>query len=167
MSDDEEITAALAAALPKGEHNGLAPYARLLADFPRKVRVCVALVDCTKSTLKHGDGTTVATARIKRIELITDEADAKIMSRILLRAFETRTGAVTLPFELEADVKSAFEDIQLDDPDDVRFEELEAEENRLAAKEAKEAEEAAADEPENDPTAGPWFNNGEPEESTE
>lgn len=141
MSQDEEITAALAAALPKGEHNGLAPYARLLADYPRKVRVALALIDCTKSTLKHGDGSTVATARIKRIELIVNQEDAKIMERILLRAYETRTGAVTLPFELEADVKSAFEDIDLDDPDV----ELESEETKLAAKEA-----------ENDPTAGPW-----------
>lgn len=145
MPSDEEITAILAASLPKGEHNGLAPYARLLADFPRKVRVAMILIDCSKSTVRHSDDSQIATARIRRIELITDPADAKIMERILLRAFETRTGAVTLPFELEADVKSAFEDIDLTDADDERRDDLEA---REVVAELDERREEAASKPE-------------------
>lgn len=187
MSEDEEITASLAAALPKGEHNGLSPYARLFADYPRKIRPALVLLDCTESKLKHGDGSQVAKVRIRRIELILNADDAKVLQRILERAFETRTGAVTLPFDLEADVKAAFDDVDATDPDEVRLVTMEQEEKRLAAQEEAEradqvinvddlddaaevpddASELFCDGsngdipqeyPEQDPTAGPWDN---------
>jgi hypothetical protein len=162
---DEEITAVLGASLPKGEHNGLTPYARLLADKPKKIRPVLALIDCVTITENTDDGSQKAKVRIRRIELITDEGDAKIIERCLLRAFETRTGAVTLPFDLESDVRSAFDDMQ----DDVEVDTSELETEKEAYdnggalpdgvstvyNNTDEAEQVSTAD-EQDPTAGPW-----------
>ena len=153
---DEEITAVLGAALPKGEHNGLTPYARLLADKPKKIRPVLALIDCVTITENTDDGSQKAKVRIRRIELITDEGDAKVIERCLLRAFETRTGQVTLPFDLESDVRSAFDDLQEVDTDELATEEEQSEEALRRADESAVLDDDLDQLDEQDPTAGPW-----------
>jgi hypothetical protein len=118
VSDESNIVASLSASLPKGEANGLANYARLLADYPKKLRVVVALIDCADTDTKHDRDIVVAKARIRRIELITNEDDAKVMERIIQRAVEQRTGATMLPFELEDEVSQALADVKLATEDD-------------------------------------------------
>ena len=95
--------------LPKGDSNGLDALARALIDSPRTVHVVVALLDCKKITTDSDTGETEPTARIRRIEAITD-SDRELAAKMLRRALERRTGQVVLPFDLEEDMRSAFGD---------------------------------------------------------
>jgi len=104
---DEEITAMLGATLPKGEHNGLTPFARLFADFPKNIRPAIVLLDCKETRENQDDDSQKAIIRIRRIELIADESDAKVIERMVERAYEKRTGNTMLPFDLEAEVRDA------------------------------------------------------------
>lgn len=97
----------LTSGLPKGDGNGLDALARDLIDNPRDVHVVVALVDCKKTTTDNDDGTVEPTARIRRIEAITDE-DKELAAKMLRRALEKRTGKTVLPFDLEEDMRAAF-----------------------------------------------------------
>jgi hypothetical protein len=97
----------LASGLPKGDGNGLDSLARKLIDEPHNVHVVVALVDCKKTTTDNDDGTVEPTARIRRIEAIT-EADKDLAAKMLRRALEKRTGKTVLPFDLEEDLRAAF-----------------------------------------------------------
>ena len=97
----------LASALPKGDGNGLEAIARQLIDTPQEIHVVVALVDCKKLTVDNDTGDVEATARIRRIEAITDD-DKVIIGRMLRRALERRTGKIVLPFDLEEDLRAAF-----------------------------------------------------------
>ena len=103
----------LASGLPKGDGNGLTALARNLIDSPHDVHVIVALVDCKKITTDNDDGTIEPTARIRRIEAIT-EADKDLAAKMLRRALEKRTGKTVLPFDLEEDMRAAFGDIRFD-----------------------------------------------------
>lgn len=102
----------LASSLPKGDGNGLDSLARDLIDQPHDVHVIVALVDCKKITTDNDDGTIEPTARIRRIEVIT-EADKDLASKMLRRALEKRTGKTVLPFDLEEDMRAAFGSVNL------------------------------------------------------
>lgn len=93
--------------LPKGEGNGLTALARNLIDSPHDVHVVVALVDCKKITTDNDTGEIEPTARIRRIEAIT-EADRDLAAKMLRRALEKRTGKTVLPFDLEEDMRAAF-----------------------------------------------------------
>lgn len=97
----------LASGLPKGDGNGLDALARKLIDNPQEVHVVVALVDCKKITTDNDTGDVEATARIRRIEAIT-EADKDLAGKMLRRALERRTGKTVLPFDLEEDLRTAF-----------------------------------------------------------
>lgn len=101
--------ATLAGALPDGPGNGLAAIAADLIADPSRVRVAVVLLDTQKITERCDDGSRVATVRIRRIEPISDPEDAATMRRLLQREFERRTGMVVLPFDLEEDVRGAFD----------------------------------------------------------
>ncbi len=101
--------AKLAAQLPKGEANGLGALDRALIDSPATVHVVIALVDCKKITTDVDSGDTEPVARIRRIEVITDDKDRAAM--MLRRALEVRTGKTVLPFDLEEDMRSAFGDV--------------------------------------------------------
>lgn len=105
----------LAGALPQGESNGLAAISRELVELPDKVHVVIALVDCSKITHKVDDGDVIPTARIRRIEAISDAEDGLVLRRILLRQYERRTGKEVLPFALEEDLRSAFGDPEAED----------------------------------------------------
>ena len=170
----EDISAGISGALPKGEANGLNSIVRDMADFPKKVRVAVILFDCKATLLDHDNEDAVLRARIRRIEAIIDPDDAAIMQRILMRQFERRTGKVTLPFDLESDIKSAFdgvteesvrEDIDAEerggppgglDDIDAAIEESERLPDEIGrVLEAPEARFVEAPD-DRDPTAGPW-----------
>jgi hypothetical protein len=99
--------AKLASGLPSGDGNGLAAIERDLIDTPHNIHVVVALVDCKKTSTDNDTGEIVATARIRRIEAITED-DKELAAKMLRRALERRTGKTVLPFDLEEDMRSAF-----------------------------------------------------------
>jgi hypothetical protein len=100
----------IASTLPGGDANGLVAIARALIDTPHDVHVVVALVDCKKTTVDNDSGEVVPTARVRRIEVIT-EADRELAAKMLRRALEKRTGKTVLPFDLEEDMRAAFGNI--------------------------------------------------------
>ena len=97
----------LAGGLPKGDANGLTALARELIDSPQSVHVVVALIDCKKITTDNDTGDVTPTARIRRIEAIS-EGDRELAAKMLRRALERRTGKTVLPFDLEEDMRAAF-----------------------------------------------------------
>ena len=99
----------LAAALPAGEANGLAVIADQLVAHPSLPHVVVAIVDTKSVRTNVDDGTQVATVRVRRIEVIADPADREHLRRLLMREFERRTGQAVLPFDLEVEVRRAFD----------------------------------------------------------
>jgi hypothetical protein len=101
--------ASLAASLPAGEANGLAAIADQLVEHPAVPRVVVAIVDVRSVRTDVDDGTRSATVRVRRVEVITNTDDQDQLRRLLMREFERRTGQAVLPFELEADVRRAFD----------------------------------------------------------
>lgn len=98
----------LSSGLPQGEANGLAAIAADLANTPEKVHVVIALVDCSKITTNVDNGDVIPTARVRRIEAITDPQDGHRLRQLLRRQWERRTGKTVLPFELEDDLRAAF-----------------------------------------------------------
>lgn len=138
-ADDDDFTAVLAATLPKGEANGLAPFARDFADFPKKMHVAVIVFDAPVQTTDAEKDITKVKVRIRRVELIREKGDKSVMERLLMRALETRTGATTLPFDLETEISKEFQGI-----DDERLAQMEREERDLAEREAADAAEDAS-----------------------
>lgn len=106
------MSVTLAGALPEGEGNGLAAIARELVENPERVHVVIALVDCSKITTKTDSGDVLPTARIRRIEAITDPEDGHRMRLLLRREYERRTGKAVLPFDFERDMQAAFGEAQ-------------------------------------------------------
>lgn len=106
----------LSTSLPSGDGNGLTALVRDLIEEPRKVNVVVALVDCKRITTDNDSGEVEPTARIRRIEAITND-DLELVHKILRRALERRTGQTVLPFDLEEDLHEAFRRAE-DDEDD-------------------------------------------------
>ena len=100
-------TTRLASGLPKGDGNGLDSLARQLIDEPTSVHVIVALVDCKKITTDTDTGDVEPTARVRRIEVISDE-DKDLAAKMLRSSLEKRTGKTVLPFDLEEDIRAAF-----------------------------------------------------------
>lgn len=108
----------LNARLPKGDANGLDSLARKMLEEPHQVHVVIALIDCAKVIVDTDEGTSEPTARVRRIEVITeaDKGQAQVMLR---RALEKRTGKTVLPFDLEEDVRAAFTNFETGElPDD-------------------------------------------------
>ncbi len=104
------MSAKFSGRLPKGDANGLAPIGRELLDEPKKVQVVVALIDCSKITDDVDNGDRIPTIRVRRIEAITDPDDLRRLRMLMEREYERRTGKTMLPFELEEDVRSAFDE---------------------------------------------------------
>jgi hypothetical protein len=103
----------LASNLPKGDANGLNALSADLVASPHDIHVVVALIDCKKTTVDNDTGEVVPTARVRRIEAIT-QADRDLAAKMLRRAMEKRTGKTVLPFDLEEDMRAAFGNV---DPD--------------------------------------------------
>jgi hypothetical protein len=108
------MSAKLNAALPKGANDGLSAISEQLVDQPHRVRVVLALVDCKSITTDADTGDVIPTARIRRIEAITDPADGARLVRLLKRSYERRTGQTVLPLDLEDDLASAFDTLDVD-----------------------------------------------------
>lgn len=104
------MSAKLSSSLPQGEANGLAAIASALCECPEQVQVVIALIDCSKITSNVDSGDVIPTARVRRIEAITDPEDGHRMRQLLRRQFERRTGKTVLPFDLEDDLRAAFGD---------------------------------------------------------
>ena len=104
------MSATIAGGLPAGEANGLSAISRELVENPERVHVVVALIDCSKITTKVDSGDVVPTARIRRIEAVTDLSDGHRLRALLRREYERRTGQTVLPIELEDDLRAAFGD---------------------------------------------------------
>lgn len=84
--------------LPRGNRNGLDGIAeRALISEPSTARLIVALVDCVRITRDTDTGDEEATARIHRIEMILERADADLVADILERRYRRRTGVAELP----------------------------------------------------------------------
>lgn len=103
----------LSSALPQGDSNGLGAIARDLIDTPEEPHPVIVMLDTCKLTTNIDTGDVVATARVMRIEPILHEEDRRILSEILRRAFERRTGKVVLPFDLEKDLQAIYETVDL------------------------------------------------------
>lgn len=118
--------------LPKGDANGLAPHSSMLVRPENRKKLWVGLVILSVPVLVEDTdkNTTQGKARLRRIELIVDPADAADLQRILMRAYERRTGAAVLPLELEQDVERAFDGL---DPDMIERELAAAADERAAA----------------------------------
>ena len=99
----------LSARLPEGDANGLTAINAALVAEPHQIHVVVALVDCKSITTDHDTGDIRPTARIRRIEPIRGDKD--LIARVMRRAMEERTGLTVLPFDLEEDMRAAFDGI--------------------------------------------------------
>lgn len=100
----------LSGKLPKGEGNGLVGISRDLIDRPEEVHVAIVLLDCAKITTDVDNGDVTPTARIRRIEAVRDPEDKARLRVLLRREFERRTGKTVLPYDLEEDLRAAFDD---------------------------------------------------------
>jgi len=109
------MTAKLSGVLPSGDANGVHAIVPAMIDDPGRVHVLVVLADCVSVRHNIDDGSRVPTVRIRRIEAVTDPGDRDQLQRLLMREFERRTGQPVLPFELESDVRAAFDDGTGDD----------------------------------------------------
>lgn len=99
----------LKAALPKGDADGLTPLeGRLDAEDATQQVVVIAILD----VIFRGENLVTRerelTTKLRRIEALLP-GDADHARRMLQRAFEQRTGTVTLPIDLEDDLRSAFD----------------------------------------------------------
>lgn len=108
----------LASALPQGG-NGLDTIAHKLVSKPHDKHVVVGVVDCSKVTTDHDNGSVEPTARVRRIELV-DTDDLAIAEQLIRRGLDRRLGASVLPMSIEDDISEAFgttpaEDFQPDD----------------------------------------------------
>lgn len=101
------MSAKLSSSLPDGGANGLSAIAEQLADSPEKIHVAVILLDCSKITTNIDNGDVVPTARIRRIEVMSDPEDNFRLKQLVRRQYERRTGKTVLPFELEQDLNDA------------------------------------------------------------
>ncbi|MBI1758000.1 MAG: hypothetical protein HYR62_02010 [Actinobacteria bacterium] len=101
-------TAKLASGLPSGDANGLLAIVEHLIGAPHDLHVVVALVDCKRTTTDNDTGEVVPTARVRRIEVISDPTDGQRLISLLRRAYETRTGKAVLPLALEDELRAVF-----------------------------------------------------------
>jgi hypothetical protein len=101
----------LKSTLPKGDADGLSPLeGRLDADPESRQVVALVILDViarTESLVTHERELTL---KLRRVEALLP-GDAEHARRMLSRAFEQRTGVVTLPIDLEDDLRSAFDEV--------------------------------------------------------
>jgi len=104
----------LASALPEGDANGLAALAPDLCQDPHKTHLAIVVLDCKTIVENTDTGAQTPTARIRRIEPITGQ-DKPLAAQMLRRALEERTGQAVLPIDLEDDLNSLFDSMDLDE----------------------------------------------------
>lgn len=105
--------------LPQGDANGLADpdVIRRLLDDPSQLRVGIVIFGIKKIERDTDTGDEVGKAQLVRVEAILDDTkgDASALQRLLMRAYERRTGATTLDNALEEDVRAAFDGLNIID----------------------------------------------------
>jgi hypothetical protein len=107
----------LSGSLPRGDANGLGVIVKSLIRDPEKVHALIVLVDCTKQIHYTDTGETIPVLRIRRAEVVR-AGDLKEAERLIRRSWEERSGDTVLPLELEDDIKSILESVELDVPKD-------------------------------------------------
>lgn len=112
-------TVKLTTKLPQGDANGLADpdvIRRLMAD-PAQMRVGIVILNMPKIDVDTIEGNDVGKLQVHRIEVVLDDTrgDASALERLLMRAYERRTGATVLDEGLEGDVRAAFDGISIID----------------------------------------------------
>ncbi|MCL2582949.1 MAG: hypothetical protein FWE35_10875 [Streptosporangiales bacterium] len=110
------------ALLPKGEDNGLALIAGELAAEatgmrPARLWAVLGIVDCRRVSVDADTGEEMATVRFRRVELLLPD-DLPTAEKLIRRALEHRSGATTLPLEMEDEIRQAFADMTDDATDD-------------------------------------------------
>jgi hypothetical protein len=96
----------LASGLPDGEPNGLDSIIHALISDPAELTCVVMMIDTKKLETDMDSGDITPTARVRRIEPITDRADRREVTRLLARANERRMGTTVLPLDLEHQMRS-------------------------------------------------------------
>jgi hypothetical protein len=94
--------------LPSGDGNGLVAILSELVRDQQQIFVAIALIDGKKVVIDKDTGEKIPTARVRRIDVILGEEDMAICRRLMERALGRRTGRETLPYDLEAEMDSAF-----------------------------------------------------------
>lgn len=107
---------------PEGSANALTDPAviRKLRENPLQMRVGIVVFNVPKWENDLDADTEIGKLVSRRFEVIMDDSkgDATALERLLMRAFEARTGATTLDAELEEDVRRAFDGIREETPDE-------------------------------------------------
>jgi hypothetical protein len=106
------------AIMPRGETNGLVSIAGVLADeaagrAPRKLRAALVLFDARRLTIDADTREEVVTIRIRRAELILP-GDLPEAEKLIRRSSEDRLGATVLPLDLEREIETTFQGLDLD-----------------------------------------------------
>jgi hypothetical protein len=102
------MTVSVSGRLPDGDGNGLSAIMSDLIRYPKKLHVCICIMDGKKVTTDADSGETVPTARIRRIEVLLDEEDMKVAEGLMRRSLDRRTGRESLPYDLEQEIRAAF-----------------------------------------------------------
>lgn len=105
----------LAAKLPGNGADGLSVLTETMVDVPEQMHVVLMLVDCKSIATDIDTGDQEPTARIRRIEVISD--DLQTAEKMLRRAWERRAGSTVLPLELEDEISLAFRQFQNENRD--------------------------------------------------
>lgn len=94
----------IASQLPKSARNGLDTIAQELIDAPDTTRYIVAAVSTGEIKTDMDTGEMTATVRVRAIEPMTSELDAKQAKQLLERSYQRRTEGDTIPFPAAADL---------------------------------------------------------------
>ncbi|MCD2170359.1 hypothetical protein LPW41_11690 [Microbacterium sp. JC 701] len=99
-------------ALPKGNADGIS-HVETRVIQSRKMIAAVVMLDPASIDEDVETSEKSVRMRVRRIEAILPE-DVDAATRLLRRAFEQRTGQVTLPIEVEEDLDEALRGVQFD-----------------------------------------------------
>lgn len=97
----------LVSGLTKGQGDGLASVARLALRAPRRRRLAIAILDCSKITVDTETSAKEATMRVIRLEPVAAE-DVPTVEKLYVRAIEAREGRQMLPLDLQVKLEEAF-----------------------------------------------------------
>ena len=93
--------------LTKGQGDGLASLARLALRAPRRRRLAIAILDCSKITVDTETSAEEATMRVIRLEPVASE-DVPAVEKLYVRAIEAREGRQMLPLDIQVKLEEAF-----------------------------------------------------------
>ena len=93
--------------LTKGQGDGLASLARLALRAPRRRRLAIVVLDCSKITVDTETAAEEVTMRVIRLEPVASE-DVPTVEKLYVRAIEAREGRQMLPLDLQVKLEEAF-----------------------------------------------------------